>query len=109
MRRAAIGLTSVASVAAMAEQKTIVIGGGVTGVCTAYYLARKGRPCTLIDPVGIAPAGPMVSSSFHLPKRLTKKLFGYRLYSNCPQTAPRAMSRNARTRRKRGANDGRRQ
>ena len=93
MRRAAVGLTSIASVAAMAEQKTIVIGGGVTGVCTAYYLARKGRPCTLIDPVGIAPAasgkaggflaldwndgsavGPLARASFHLHEELAKSL-----------------------------------
>jgi D-amino-acid dehydrogenase len=31
------------------EEHTIVVGGGVIGVCAAYYLARPGRAVTLID------------------------------------------------------------
>ena len=29
--------------------RTVVVGGGVVGACSAYYLARAGRSVTLID------------------------------------------------------------
>jgi len=38
----------------MGEPRDVVIGGGVIGVCTAYYLAARGRPVTLIERDGIA-------------------------------------------------------
>ena len=28
---------------------TVVVGGGIVGVCTAYHLARRGRQVTLLD------------------------------------------------------------
>lgn len=37
-------------------KKVVIVGGGVSGVATAYYLALKGITATLIDAVGIAPA-----------------------------------------------------
>ena len=41
----------------MAKPSNIVIvGGGISGVATSYFLAKRGVACTLIDPVGIAPA-----------------------------------------------------
>jgi D-amino-acid dehydrogenase len=30
-------------------ERTLVLGGGIIGVCAAYYLARRGEPVTLID------------------------------------------------------------
>ena len=34
----------------MSRQEDIfIIGGGVIGVCTAYYLAMQGRPVTFIE------------------------------------------------------------
>lgn len=33
----------------MAEEHTVVVGAGIVGVSTAYYLARRGRRVTLID------------------------------------------------------------
>lgn len=33
----------------MRQPQTIVIGGGVAGVCTAYALARRGQPVTLLE------------------------------------------------------------
>jgi glycine/D-amino acid oxidase-like deaminating enzyme len=34
----------------MAEKAdVIVVGGGVIGICTAYYLARKGRTVILLE------------------------------------------------------------
>ena len=49
MRR---GLKAVAS-----PGKIVIVGGGINGCATAYYLAvQKGAAVTLIDAVGIAPA-----------------------------------------------------
>ncbi|HEY2908652.1 MAG TPA: FAD-dependent oxidoreductase, partial [Gemmataceae bacterium] len=31
------------------SQRVVVIGGGVIGACSAYYLARAGRRVTIID------------------------------------------------------------
>ena len=31
------------------EQRHVVIGGGVIGLCSAYFLAKKGEPVTVID------------------------------------------------------------
>ena len=43
--------------AASATKQIVIVGGGITGVSSAYYLAtRRGIKTTLIDPVGIAPA-----------------------------------------------------
>jgi D-amino-acid dehydrogenase len=33
----------------MSERPVVVIGGGVVGVCSAYYLAGAGRPVVLLD------------------------------------------------------------
>jgi D-amino-acid dehydrogenase len=33
----------------MKTTDVVVIGGGVIGVCTAYYLAKKGRRVILIE------------------------------------------------------------
>jgi D-amino-acid dehydrogenase len=32
-----------------ARDRVVIIGGGVIGVCSAYYLARQGRPVTLLE------------------------------------------------------------
>ncbi|VDP84609.1 unnamed protein product [Echinostoma caproni] len=34
----------------------VIIGAGIMGVSTAYFLAKHGLPCTLVDCCGIAPA-----------------------------------------------------
>jgi D-amino-acid dehydrogenase len=43
----------------MKQEPTIVIGGGITGLCTAHYLSRRGEPVTLItrDPPGEGASG----------------------------------------------------
>lgn len=33
----------------MKQERTIVVGGGVIGVCCAYFLARRGSPVTLLE------------------------------------------------------------
>lgn len=40
----------------------IVVGGGITGVCTAYHLARRGREVLLIERDQLAPPAPRSSS-----------------------------------------------
>ena len=42
--------------AMMAYSTIIIAGGGFIGNSISYYLAKRGIPCTIIDPVGIAPA-----------------------------------------------------
>src|SRR5574342_1054726 len=36
------------------QQDVVIIGGGVIGVCSAYYLAQKGIPVTLVEKGEIA-------------------------------------------------------
>jgi glycine/D-amino acid oxidase-like deaminating enzyme len=41
----------------VAYSKIVIAGGGIVGNSISYYLARRySVPCTIIDPVGIAPA-----------------------------------------------------
>ena len=44
----------------MAETDVLVIGGGVIGMCTAYYLARDGAAVTVLEEHQVG--GPMASS-----------------------------------------------
>ena len=40
----------------MAESvDTVVVGGGVVGVCTAYHLARRGREVVLLEKLVSSP------------------------------------------------------
>lgn len=41
---------------AMKFSSIVIVGGGISGVSSAYYLARRGIKSVIIDPVGIAPA-----------------------------------------------------
>lgn len=40
----------------VAFSKIVIAGGGIIGSSTSYYLAKSKIACTIIDPVGIAPA-----------------------------------------------------
>ena len=40
----------------VAFSRIVIAGGGIIGNSVAYYLAKKNLKCTIIDPVGIAPA-----------------------------------------------------
>lgn len=86
-------------------KRVVVCGGGIIGVCTAYYLAKKGASVTLIEGSSIAGAasgkagaflarymcddGPLSSlarASFDLHRSLAKELDGARSYGYQPFT-----------------------
>ena len=77
----------------LAGKHIVIVGGGITGVATSYFLAKRGVACTLVDPVGIAPAasgkaggflaldwndgapvGPLARKSFSLHEELARVL-----------------------------------
>ena len=77
----------------LSGKKIVIVGGGITGVTTGYFLAKRGVACTLVDPVGIAPAasgkaggflaldwndsspvGPLARKSFTLHEELARAL-----------------------------------
>jgi glycine/D-amino acid oxidase-like deaminating enzyme len=76
-----------------AKARVVIVGGGISGVATAYYLAKKGVRSTVIDSVGICPAasgkaggflaldwndgspvGPLARTSFALHKEIADAL-----------------------------------
>ncbi|XP_057978886.1 putative oxidoreductase TDA3 [Malania oleifera] len=85
------------------QRRVVVCGGGVIGVCTAYFLAKKGAAVTLIEKSSIACAasgkaggflaldwcdGGAVSglarASFNLHRTLAQELDGHRSYGYRP-------------------------
>ena len=45
----AAGLVRSEEIESMAGEHTVIIGGGIIGVCSAYYLAKRGHRVTLIE------------------------------------------------------------
>ncbi|XP_061339995.1 putative oxidoreductase TDA3 [Gastrolobium bilobum] len=83
----------------------VVCGGGVVGVCTAYFLAKKGAAVTLIEKSDVAcaasgkaggflaldwcdggPVEALASASFNLHRSLSQELDGPRSYGYRPLT-----------------------
>ena len=77
----------------MAAKQVVIVGGGISGVATAYYLAQRGVASKVLDPVGIAsaasgkaggflaldwndgsPVGPLSRKSFALHAELADQL-----------------------------------
>lgn len=88
------------------QKRVAVCGGGVIGVCTAYFLAKKGAAVTLIEKSSVACAasgkaggflaldwcdgGPLSSlarASFNLHRSLSQELNGRQSYGYRPLTA----------------------
>ncbi|CAI9110233.1 OLC1v1010226C1 [Oldenlandia corymbosa var. corymbosa] len=86
-------------------KRVVVCGGGVIGVCTAYFLSQKGASVTLVEKSSIACAasgkaggflaldwcdgGPLSSlarASFNLHRRLSEELNGSQSYGYRPLT-----------------------
>lgn len=84
-------------------KRVVVCGGGVIGVCTAYFLAKKGAAVTLVEKASVACAasgkaggflaldwcdgGPLSSlarASFHLHRSLAEELNGPESYGYRP-------------------------
>ncbi|KAJ7952810.1 FAD-dependent oxidoreductase family protein [Quillaja saponaria] len=87
------------------QQRVVVCGGGVIGVCTAYFLAKKGASVTLVEKSSVACAasgkaggflaldwcdgGPVASlarASFNLHLSLSEELDGPQSYGFRPLT-----------------------
>ncbi|KAI4327407.1 hypothetical protein L6164_019873 [Bauhinia variegata] len=80
-------------------KRVVVCGGGVIGVCTAYFLAKKGAAVTLVEKYEVAcaasgkaggflaldwcdggPVGPLARASFNLHRALSEELDGLQSY-----------------------------
>ncbi|XP_073060512.1 D-amino-acid oxidase [Primulina eburnea] len=89
----------------IAPKKVVVCGGGVIGVCTAYFLSKMGAAVTLVEKSSIACAasgkaggflaldwcdggsvGSLARASFNLHRSLAQELNGAELYGYRPVT-----------------------
>ncbi|KAI3451978.1 hypothetical protein Pfo_008643 [Paulownia fortunei] len=87
-------------------KRVIVCGGGVIGVCTAYFLSKRGAAVTLVEKSSIAcaasgkaggflaldwcdggPVSSLARASFNLHRSLAQELNGAELYGYRPVTA----------------------
>lgn len=88
-----------------ASKRLVVCGGGVIGVCTAYFLAKKGISVTLVEKSAVAcaasgkaggflafdwcdgsPVGSLARASFDLHRSLAEELNGVESYGYRPLT-----------------------
>ncbi|KAK4417525.1 putative oxidoreductase TDA3 [Sesamum alatum] len=86
-------------------KRVVVCGGGVIGVCTAYFLAKRGAAVTLVEKSSIAceasgkaggflaldwcdggPVSSLARASFNLHRSLAQELNGAELYGYRPVT-----------------------
>ncbi|OMO56586.1 FAD dependent oxidoreductase [Corchorus capsularis] len=86
-------------------KRVVVCGGGVIGVCTAYFLSQKGAAVTLVEKSSVAcaasgkaggflaldwcdggPVGPLARASFNLHRSLSEELNGPESYGYRPLT-----------------------
>ncbi|VVB18217.1 unnamed protein product [Arabis nemorensis] len=87
------------------SKRVVVCGGGVIGVCTAYFLAKKGIAVTLVEKSAVAcaasgksggflafdwcdgsPVSPLARASFNLHRSLAEELNGVESYGYRPVT-----------------------
>ncbi|KAG2272758.1 hypothetical protein Bca52824_067313 [Brassica carinata] len=87
------------------SKRVVVCGGGVIGVCTAYFLAKKGVSVTLVEQSAVAcaasgkaggflafdwcdgsPVGSLARASFDLHRSLSEELNGVESYGYRPLT-----------------------
>lgn len=87
------------------SKRVVVCGGGVIGVCTAYFLAKKGVSVTLVEQSAVAcaasgkaggflafdwcdgsPVGSLARASFDLHRSLAEELNGVESYGYRPLT-----------------------
>ncbi|KAK7331012.1 hypothetical protein VNO77_25221 [Canavalia gladiata] len=100
-------------------KRVVVCGGGVIGVCTAYFLAKKGAAVTLIEMSDVAcaasgkaggflaldwcdggPMEPLARASFNLHRSLSEELngpesYGYRALTTLSLTVSESETRTA--------------
>lgn len=110
-------------------KRVVVCGGGIIGVCTAYFLSKKGAAVTLVEQSSIAcaasgkaggflaldwcdggPVSSLARASFNLHRSLAEELNGAELYGYRPLTTlslsvtETTSSSSAQMRRKSGLN-----
>lgn len=70
----------------MLEADFVVVGGGITGVCAAYHLAKQGRDVLLVERDEIGPVSPISSSGEHA--RAFRSIYGAdeRMTALCTQS-----------------------
>ena len=52
------------------SKKVLIIGGGIIGLCTAYYLQKKGNKVTIIDKSGFTSGASYVNAGFITPSHI---------------------------------------
>ena len=47
------------------SKKVVIIGGGIMGVCTAYYLHKEGHEVTIIDKSNFSSGASFVNAGYN--------------------------------------------
>ncbi|HET8854576.1 MAG TPA: FAD-dependent oxidoreductase, partial [Salinimicrobium sp.] len=55
----------------MRSKKIVIIGGGISGLCSAYYLCREGHQVTVIDKGDITSGASFINAGFIIPSHFT--------------------------------------
>ena len=54
----------------MTQKKVVVVGGGVVGLCTAYYLSQEGHEVTVIDKGNLSSGASHVNAGYLTPSHI---------------------------------------
>ena len=52
------------------SKKVVIIGGGIMGVCTAYYLHKEGHEVTIIDKSNFSKGASFVNAGYITPSHI---------------------------------------
>ena len=54
------------------SKKVVVIGGGIAGLCTAYYLQKEGHEVTVVDQSNFSFGASYVNAGYITPSHIIK-------------------------------------
>ena len=54
----------------MTQKKVVVIGGGVVGLCSAYYLSQEGHEVTIVDKGALNSGASHVNAGYLTPSHI---------------------------------------
>ena len=57
------------------SKKVVIIGGGIMGVCSAYYLHKEGHEVTIIDKSNFSKGASFVNAGYITPSSILQVLF----------------------------------